>query len=288
MFREYATKKFNSLRNGLDTCSNQVLDYAMDCVQYEAFSKELISDDFKIRCPEFHYKHKLRWEDEKQNFSKKYFGISDFTPEVFYFHHGLRFADKRILNYIKNKDFIDCGAYIGDSVLVLKEYAPKMIYCYEFSEPNLKAFKNTMRSNKITSGYTLIPEALSDKKFRMQVRNTDDIYSGEELIQSNNGHWIDVTSIDEEAKKYNFNVGFIKMDVEGSGLSVVKGAINTIKKQRPVMSIAVYHNEEELFGIKPFLESQLKDYIFEFQSQCFCLGSLIELALFCYPKEIMQ
>ena len=36
-------------------------------------------------------------------------------PEVFYFQHGLLNADVRVLNYIKERDILDVGAFDGDS-----------------------------------------------------------------------------------------------------------------------------------------------------------------------------
>ena len=286
MFREYVEKKFNSLRKGSDKQSNEVLDYAVNCLMCESAFRNFLESK-RINFPEFHRKHELLWKSEKKekNLTQAYPGIPYLAPEVFYFHHGLRFGDKRIADYVKNKDFLDCGAFVGDSVLVLRNYEPKMIYCYEFSKQNIEGFKKTMRLNGITSGYKLIPEALGDKVGQILV-NTEKIFSGERLKACAEGYPVNVTTIDEEAEKHNLNPGFLKIDVEGAGMAVIKGAINTIKKHRPVMSVAVYHNSEELFGIKPFLESQLKDYVFEFHFLCFELGNLTELTLFCYPKEI--
>ncbi len=191
------------------------------------------------------------------------------------------------MDYIKNEDILDCGAFIADSIWILRNYKPKMIYSYEFSKANIEFFKRTMQLNGINSGYKLITKALGDKSDQIRVDTKKEFFSGEQLKASNNGHQVvDVTTIDEEAKRHKFNVGFLKIDVEGAGMKVIKGAINTIKQQRPIMSIAVYHNNEELFGIKPFLESQLKDYVFEFQFLSFHLNNLTELTLFCYPKEL--
>ena len=288
IFNERLIKKFNTLRKNLDDKSNKVLDYAIHCIQREAFLKSPVFSEGQITFSEQHRKHELLWEKErkKQILEKTYPGIPHLAPEVFYFHHGLRFADKRILDYIKNKDILDCGAFIGDSILVLKNYQPKMIYSYEFSKANIESFKKTMQLNGIDSGYKLVTKALGDKSDQIRVDTKKEIFIGERLKPSSNGHLVDITTIDEEAKKHKFNVGFLKIDVEGAGMKVIKGAINTIKKQRPVMSIAVYHNNEELFGIKPFLESQLKDYVFEFKFFSFYLYNLTELTLFCYPKEL--
>ena len=108
------------------------------------------------------------------------------------------------------------------------------------------------------------------------------------MLESGIGYRVEQTTIDAEAKKRNFNVGFIKADVEGDGFRVVKGAIETIKSHRPVLSLCVYHNSEELFEIKPFLEKHLNNYIFEFKLQDFKIGDIVELTLLCYPKELLE
>jgi hypothetical protein len=98
-----------------------------------------------------------------------------------------------------------------------------------------------------------------------------------------------MTTIDEEVKKHKIqNVGFIKMDVEGYGLPIIKGAIETIKSHRPVMSLAVYHNNDELFKIKPLLEQLLDNYVYEFHLHQFVDNDFAELVLFCYPKELKE
>jgi hypothetical protein len=53
---------------------------------------------------------------------RKYRQINPWAPEVFYFHHGLRYLDNRVKAKLKDKDFLDIGAFNGDSALVLSEY----------------------------------------------------------------------------------------------------------------------------------------------------------------------
>ena len=77
------------------------------------------------------------------------------------------------------------------------------------------------------------------------------------------------------------------MDVEGYGMPVIKGAIETIKRDRPVLVLGVYHNSEELFGIKPYLEANLENYVYEFKLQHFLKEDFDEMILFGYPKEII-
>ena len=47
----------------------------------------------------------------------------------------------------------------------------------------------------------------------------------------------------------------IKMDVEGAEMASLRGAQNTLKKNRPILAICVYHKEEDLLEIPAYVES---------------------------------
>lgn len=48
-------------------------------------------------------------------------------------------------------------------------------------------------------------------------------------------------------------VGFIKLDLEGYGVRALRGMEKTIRKDRPVLSLSIYHSPEELFETKKVL-----------------------------------
>ena len=218
---------------------------------------------------------------------KQYKQIYELNPEIFYFHHRLRFADKKVLDYIKNKDILDCGAYVGDSLLVLRNYTNRNIYRYEFSSPNLSMFNKVMQANNVKSDYVLRPVALGDENKIIQISNQNNVSMANRII-SGKDLSVEMVTIDSEKGKFKFKAGFIKMDVEGFGWNVIKGAIKTIQEDRPVLSLGVYHNPEELFKIKPFLEENLPNYKFEFQLQQFDTKEFHDMTLIGYQKEIFD
>jgi len=232
--------------------------------------------------PEFHSAHLEQAKKEEAAWRKV--SPSTYGAEVFYFHHGLRFANKKIQNYVRERDIIDAGAYSGDSLLILRQYTQKTIYCYEFCDKALKEFAETVKNNNITSGYKLITSALGESVGSI---SSDGLTTCRKPYKNSTS--VNMTSIDEEVKKHNMVVGFIKTDVEGYSMPIVKGAISTIQSQRPVLSLAIYHNYEELFEIKPFLEQHLTDYVYEFHLQSFTIpGDFNEMILLCYPKELAE
>ena len=48
-------------------------------------------------------------------------------------------------------------------------------------------------------------------------------------------------------------MGFITADVEGSEINLLEGAINTIKTQKPILCISIYHKVSDYFDIIPWI-----------------------------------
>jgi FkbM family methyltransferase len=283
MYRESLKSKMALLKEGVDDCSIGVLDYVYACINSAVFWSIPFT---KITMPQHQYDYRKDWTNESVAIRQKCvdLGIGMVCPEVFYFHHGLRFANEKILTYIKDRDIFDCGAYVGDSALVLNPYTNGTIYSFEFSKKTIEKFREVIKKSGIMSGSVLIEAAIGDRSAVLNVRDTGKHNNC--LINCLDGDAINVTTIDEEIKNRKIRVGFIKADLEGHGFRMIKGAINTLKAQRPVLSIGIYHNYEELFEIKPFLQKEVKDYIYEFQLHRFSEGKFVELTLFCYPKEL--
>jgi FkbM family methyltransferase len=283
MYNGALQKNVILLKNGVDEKSSEVLDYMRACIDNAMFWRVPFA---KVIMPRHQYEYEKGWKKERKTVKKQYVerGINGVFPEIFYFHHGLRLANENVLKYIKNKDILDCGAYVGDSVFALRPYTNGTIYSFEFSLKAIAGFRKTMERNGVTSGSVLIEAALGD---RIAVLNVADSGTQDNWLHiCADGNSVRMTTIDEEVKSRKIKVCFIKADLEGYAFKMIKGAMNTIKTQRPVLSIGIYHNYEELFEIKPFLQEKIIDYVFEFQLHRFSEGRFTELALFCYPKEL--
>ena len=55
----------------------------------------------------------------------------------------------------------------------------------------------------------------------------------------------------------------IKVDVEGAEQDFLRGAINTIKTQKPALLIAIYHSGIDFFTIKTKIENLKLGYKFK-------------------------
>ena len=211
------------------------------------------------------------------------------SAQVFYYENGLGFANQAILNYIKDKDFMDIGACNGDSAYILREKTKKRIFSYEPNPNNRKSFQETAKYFNFDSKKNiLIPYGISNKN---EERYIDLDCRGGSCTSQEIKKSISSTkfvTIDSEVIRNNMTLGFIKVDVEGFGLPVFRGGILSFRKYRPVFAFSVYHNCEEMFFL-PNLMLTLGNYEFEFQiNHGNPYGVVLdETIIFAYPSELL-
>ena len=286
-------EKIALLKSGLDKTSRENIDLYLnrmlylpdrDLRHFYKLSKEYVNSLYTEEEKRF---LKLREEELIQYKNNFYLPFDAYAPDVFTFHHGLRFSSNKIKEYIKNKDFIDGGAWIGDSTLIFNRYyKPQKVYAFELSPNNLSLFQTVMDKNSISRDrYQLIPMGLGDKNEKIYF---DDIGGlGVSVLYKGNveAKIIDLDSFVDDNK---LNVGIIKADLEGYGLKALKGMENTIKKYRPVLSLAIYHSTKEFFEMKPLLEQIVKnkDYKITIKQFHVFIENLTEITMFAYPSEL--
>jgi FkbM family methyltransferase len=207
-------------------------------------------------------------ECEKIDFHKykKHFALEFCDVSALCYHSGL----KNILfvrEYIKGKDFIDGGAYTGDSALGFEEYEPSRIYSFEPLPLNQRYLQDTIKRHNLKRVLP-VQLGLGDKKESLYMEYDPKILNAATLVAGGGKDKsekikIDIISLDDFAAENHLNVGLIKLDVEGFEMKVIRGAQKTIKGKRPVLLISIYHSPEDFFEIKPLIEAWDLHYKFE-------------------------
>lgn len=211
------------------------------------------------------------------------------VPEAFYYHHGLRFAPSEIKDYIKGKTFIDAGAGFGDSALVfLKYYEPGKVYSFEPSALNRRNCLEHFRKNAIPEEkYDICAMGLGQQCGNLQLKDTGGM--GFDLTTADSsrtdGELIKIDTVDHLFLPQKDKIGLIKADVEGMCLDMIRGAEEIIKRDLPVLSLGIYHNQEELLGVYEYLKSLNLNYEYLIQSLSPKIES-IELNLLAFPKNV--
>lgn len=199
--------------------------------------------------------------------------------ESLIYQHGLSLLSPAVKEYVKGKIFIDAGASNGSCSIPLMEYAPSKIIAFEPFPATAEEYRQNMKRHGFTDKeFEVCVKALGDKAENLN-------YDPENIKLSTEGTTpVEVTTLDLFFEnRQELQIGFIKADLEGFGLAMLKGGLETIRRTRPVMGLACYHTPEELFGQYQLLKAELPDYHFSFTS--LPPGKGHELTLLAVPAE---
>lgn len=168
--------------------------------------------------------------------------------------------------FLKNKDIIDAGAFTGDTSLPLSQITQKNVYAFEPFEDSFKLLEKNIYDNNIKN---IIPVNKSlgningERTLYLSGANVQGITSNPKIRQYDNELKVQETTVDTFVEENNLNVGFITIDVEGAEKDLLNGAINTIKTQKPMLTISIYHSVDDLFEIIPWVANLNLGYEFE-------------------------
>ncbi len=201
--------------------------------------------------------------------------------EVFKHHNGLKFLSSTILKSLANKSCITAGASWGDSPLIFSKYCSQ-VYAFEPSDEFYTMLVNVIAKNSLTDKISPYKKALFNANTDVFLRNDIQYNLGHYLEFSKNPYnqSISTTTIDRFIQNNNItNLGLLHLDIEGAEYNAIEGAIDTIKKFKPILLISIYHNEKDFFTIKPLIESLNLGYKFKIKK----LSRIrLEVMLICY------
>ena len=150
--------------------------------------------------------------------------------------------------------FIDCGTYDGATAVRFVNMGCK-VYGFEI-EKNLYA-----KARKVAEEKNFIVEnlGLGSRKHEMKY-----ISSGAATRLSSQGtETTQITTIDNYVGENKLpRVDFIKMDVEGAELDILKGAAITLAKYKPTLALSAYHRLDDFWTLTKFIKSIRPDYEF--------------------------
>jgi FkbM family methyltransferase len=172
--------------------------------------------------------------------SENYFGL-DFLPPV------------------KNEIYVDAGVFNGDTIINFVNWCGgnyAKIFGFEPSPDTCKMASENLTRRGIEhvtlvqkGAYSRDGEFLFVTEYGSGMEGAK-IVDGE-ISSKDKQITIQTTSIDKIVK--DEHVTLIKMDIEGAELEALKGATNTILKNRPRLAICIYHRPEDIVEIPQFL-----------------------------------
>jgi FkbM family methyltransferase len=213
------------------------------------------------------------------------------TYETFFFKHGLMYLIQKIdvCDRVRNGTIIDAGAYVGDSAVMFSEITERVIYAFEPISSNYQLLMKTIELNGLNNKIIAIEKGLGDKD---EIIYTNAEKEGSMLTLSNSSdnsqikhNTIQMTTLDNFVAEHNISVDLIKVDVEGFEQKFLSGALQTIKKYKPVILLSIYHNASDFFKLKPMLEELNIGYEFIIR-HLHPTNFYADTMLICWPTQL--
>jgi FkbM family methyltransferase len=168
------------------------------------------------------------------------------------------FLDK--LYRIKDHEvFVDCGAYIGDTAeqVIRRNPAFSRIVAIEADPQNFDRLTKWIDTLEASVAFRIraLNVAVGAKRGKLRFQGG----GGEGAKLAADGNVVvECIPIDDLAAEAA--PSFIKMDIEGAELDALEGARRSIQTHRPILSICVYHKQNDLWRIPLFINTLAEDY----------------------------
>lgn len=270
MNREDSAQRFSALISGLDNESRNTVSDIIHRMGMIADGNKSLQDvytqreqeEFVRMNDEFSSKI-VKLNDNLYYYNGYYLPVNQFDSIVFFTRYGI---DKlTTLDSVRNKHIIDAGGYVGDTALLFSSYTDKNIHVFEASPSNMDIIRETIRLNHLDN-IVPVSKALGEKSgtatFSLGERN-----SCNSLVERPGYNYPDhievpVVTLDDYVRENDLEVGLIKVDIEGGEQLLLRGAVETIRTQHPILLISIYHSANDFFEIKPMIEKMCGKYTF--------------------------
>uniref|UniRef100_UPI004056DF5F FkbM family methyltransferase n=1 Tax=Agathobacter sp. TaxID=2021311 RepID=UPI004056DF5F len=177
------------------------------------------------------------------------------VPEVYYSENQY-FVFNAFLKRRVNEVFVDCGAYVGDSV---EQYIWKKagtfgkIYCFEPDAMNYK--KMEIRLKRLKDEWGIGEDAINpvlagigESTHKMFIGDSDkETSSVSAKVNEYGNEEIDIYALDDYFA--NEKISFLKADIEGYEIKMIEGAERIIREDKPIIAVCIYHNATDMYYI---------------------------------------
>ncbi|MFD1802232.1 FkbM family methyltransferase [Mixta tenebrionis] len=203
----------------------------------------------------------IKLNNEYYAYGKYIIPINLITTTIFYYKY---FIDELSgLKFVRNKAIIDVGGSFGDSALIFSKETSDKVHVFEPTSRMYELAKKTIIENNINN-VILNKIALGDKEENLNIAVNDDFSTFEfECSESEVTENVRVITLDNYVDKMGIDVGLIKVDIEGFEKKFLSGAEKTIRNQKPILIISIYHSAQDFFKIKTIIENYDLGYTFK-------------------------
>ncbi len=175
-----------------------------------------------------------------------------------------QYFDPEAIKLSANEEFLDIGAYTGDTIDEFIRHTDGRygrIVAMEPDSVNFEKLRNYVSKKGLKSVQVLKKGAWHESaKLSFADEMTGSSGVSEYDLSAGNMISIEVDSVDNILK--GGRVTFIKMDIEGSERRAIEGAKETITRWQPKIAASIYHRREDMYDILLLLKSYVPGYRF--------------------------
>ena len=180
--------------------------------------------------------------------------------------------------------FVDCGAYVGDTIeqfLMSRSGLLKKVVAFEPFERSFKALK--ARLERLRQEWALeetqielVQAGVGEKTYATELKMSE--YADGQALSGESAHGdIPVITLDNYFAEQP--ITFLKADVEGYEWKMLHGAQRVIRRDRPKLAICAYHTPFDMYRLMLWIKSICPDYKFAVR-QHYC--DILETVLYAY------
>jgi len=193
--------------------------------------------------------------------------------------------DIDLFSHLNKLKFVDCGAYIGDTIETVIKNFKKVDYIIsiEPDKQNLEKLKNEIKKQKAEHydiDFCVYPCGVwSENKI---LKFSSDGNSASSVTNDTHINTIEISAISLDDTLFGLAPNYIKMDVEGAEAEALKGSEKIITTYKPILAVCVYHKPSDLWELPILIKSFNPNYKMYLRQH----GHMgMETVLYCVDKK---
>lgn len=169
--------------------------------------------------------------------------------------------------------FVDCGVFNGGTIYEFYQYTDcknARITAYEPEEHAYEKLRKYVETLSNSENIVLFKKGVFSKNDRLKFDIGGNDMTG---MLSNEGTLsVEVVSIDETV---SVPVSFIKADIEGAELDALKGAKQTILRDKPTLAFSLYHKEDDAISLVQYIRFLVPEYKLYVRNHTYNLNDMV-------------
>ena len=236
-------QKVKNLKTGMDEISCEYIEHFMALTEYwKEYRKNIWT--------KYDEETEKRTQEFLKTFKQPFPEILHINPYMMANAYGLIDLPKEVFEGINGKTVVDGGGLNGDTALLFHKYFPESaVYVFEPLSANVEKINSFLKIDNCNNKIIPVQKGLGEKSGVV------------EFCYDNNKDMVEIVTLDSFKEIFS-PVGLIKLDTEGFETAIFKGALELIKRDKPVLAIAMYHTPEDFFDLKSKIEDLNLGYKF--------------------------